>query len=772
MRRPILASILILALGGCARPPDLFVDANARAHVGMLAGTIGSRPVGSAANGRAREYLVDQLRQSGFHVRVQEADARRHELGQTARVANIIALLPGERSEAIGLLSHYDSSPHAPGASDAALGVGIALEAARVFASRPRRYWSLFVILTDGEESDLMGAAALVTDREVLDRLRAYINLEATGSAGTAILFETGPGNAWLVSPWSRRAPHPRGASYALEVYQRLPNDTDFSILKTRDIPGLNFAPVGDSYAYHTARDTPERLSRQTIVRTGENVVTIVNALQDVDITQRTAQAATFFDVGRTVAVAYRPGLERLLSAAALLLGLVAWWRFTADALRQDGVLRWLLTTIWSWAGGAAVFGAMAGATWLLRSAREVYHPWYARPGRLFVLLIVVGVTVGWSVVRIGQWLPQRAHPARHVSLAWSMALPAWIALAALSLWFAPSAAYMWVLPLLAAGVCLAPLPPRRDGFVRVASLLVLAVSATLWLPETHDLLRFVVAVFGRLPLVTPVFVYAALIALAGIMVVPPLVGVLAAARPLVRPWAFTSLLLIGIAIAAGASYRAPAYTAEMPLRRTVRAFQDGTAANAIWEVASTEPGLDLGAGAPSGWVPGTADDVAASIPILRSRQPFVFRAAGPALGPAPATIGAFTVQPVADGTQMRLAVVPAEAGVTIRFLLPPGLVPARSSLPGVLRHGRWTAAFVAPPMEGIAWEASFRGAVSEQQLRQSHVAVTSARLPGGAGWQQLPAWLPQDTVVWAAAATWVVPVATAPTIAPVPPLR
>ena len=106
-----------------------------------------------------------------------------------------------------------------------------------------------------------MGAAALVTDREVTSRLRAYINLESIGSSGTSILFETGPGNAWLVAPWARRAPHPRGGSYAIEVYRRLPNDTDFSILKTRDVPGLNFAAVGDSYAYHTARDTPERLA-------------------------------------------------------------------------------------------------------------------------------------------------------------------------------------------------------------------------------------------------------------------------------------------------------------------------------------------------------------------------------------------------------------------------------------------------------------------------------------------------------------------------------
>ena len=41
------------------------------------------------------------------------------------------------------------------------------------------------VLVTDGEEAGLMGAAALVTDREVTARLQAYINVEAIGSGGT-----------------------------------------------------------------------------------------------------------------------------------------------------------------------------------------------------------------------------------------------------------------------------------------------------------------------------------------------------------------------------------------------------------------------------------------------------------------------------------------------------------------------------------------------------------------------------------------------------------
>jgi hypothetical protein len=765
--------LLIFALSGaCSRPAPLFVEANATAHISMLAGTIGSRAVGTAANAMARDYVIDQLKQSGLEVRVQETDARRHELGRTAHVSNIIAVLPGQRPDAIGVVSHYDSSPDAPGATDDGLGVAVALEAARVLAAGAPRQWTVLFLITDGEEAGLMGAAGLVTDREVTDRLRAYINLESIGSAGTAVLFETGPGNGWLVGPWARSAPHPRGGSYGIEVYRRLPNDTDFSVLKTRDIPGLNFATVADSYAYHTARDTPERLARQSVRTTGENVVAIVSALQNADITQRATQGATFFDIGGTAALTYGPLMHAVVAAAALLFGVIAWVRVSGEAIGLNGPLRWILTMLWGWLGAAAAAASMAGVTWLLRSAREVYHPWYARPGRLFLLVMAAGLLGGWSMARLGRWLPQRAHPVRHPALVWSVALPAWILLAALSIWFAPSAAYLWSLPLCAAGL-LALLPPSSNTALRAASLLVLVISSTLWLRETRELLFFVVAVMGRLPIVTPVFVYAALLAAAGIMIVPPLVALLGSQRPLLRPWLVTTVLLLALSATAIAAYMAPAYTQEQPLRRHVRAVQDGDGASATWEVASVEPGLDLGPGSPAGWMPVTASTEAPriSVPWGRYPFPFVFRTAGPALGPAPATISAFTIKPLPEGSQISVSVQVTQPGVSASFILPAGVRPARSSLPGVVRLGRWTATFVAVPAEGLAWEASVRGAPPES-LAATRIAITSSRLPGGSGWQSLPVWLPQDSAVWSATATWILAAPVPPPIAPVPPLR
>jgi hypothetical protein len=331
------------------------------------------------------------------------------------------------------------------------------------------------------------------------------------------------------------------------------------------------------------------------------------------------------------------------------------------------------------------------------------------------------------------------------------------------------------VLPLLAAGLLLAIAPASSQAAVRAVSVVVFAVAAALWLPLTVDLLRFVVAIFGRLPVITPVFVYGAFIAAAGLALVPPFVAATVRARPLVHPAAMTALLLTAIAVTTGLAYVAPAYTFEQPLRRVVRAVQETPDGPASWEVASVEPGLDLGPGAPAGWAPaGTSPAGAApagSVPRPRLPYPFVFSLQGPPLGPPPVTLANAEIAPLAAGVELTINAIPQQAGLTISIALPPGVSPARANLPGVERLGRWTAAYAAVPPEGLRFRASFTR-LDAPQLRDTRLLVTSPRFPGGEGWQGLPGWLPQERTVWTTAAVWILdPLAAAP-IAPVPPLR
>ena len=767
---------LLPALTACGRNPGIFSEQNARAHVSMLAGTIGSRPVGSEANARARAYVIDQLKLYGYDVRVQETDARRPEIGRTAHVSNIIATLSGRRQEAIGLVSHYDSAPESPGAADDGLGVAVVLETARVLAAHTNRQWTIFVLVTDGEEANLMGAAALVTDRVIGSNLKAYINVEAAGSDGAAVLFQTGPGNGWLTSAWARRAPHPRGGSFGIEVYRRLPNDTDFTIFARENVPGLNFAAVDDGYSYHTARDEPDRLTSEALRMTGENTVAVATRLDALDITKRERWEATYFDIGRISALSYGMVVSWVIDASALLLGVIAWIRVMSAAMRVAGPLRWSVAAVWSLIGFAVVVSGMIAATWALRAAREVYHPWYAHPDRLFLLLVAIVLTAGWGMARIGALLPAPARGKRDPLITWSLALPIWIVLAAAATWFAPSAAYLWTVPLWVAGAGLiaatmmesripdhglrqaqaAPSLSRGGSRIpiEIASIVILAVTGSLWLRNTVDLLRFATAVFGRLPVIMPVYVFASIVAAGTIMVGPPIVAVVTRPVPMRRPALVTALCLMTIAIATAAAALAPAYTHERPLRRHVRALQEPDSATSVWEVASVEPGVDLGAEAPTGWTLQN-DAFPTTVPWGQFSHPFVFRTRAEALGPPPADVTGFTVTPAQGVVDVSVSVVPRHPAVVISFVLPSGLAPSRSSLPGAVRLRQWVATFIAPPPEGIAWRATF-AAADAPRLGDLRVIVTDSGFPGGIGWQRLPAWLPQDRAVWSATATWI----------------
>jgi hypothetical protein len=762
---PLVLTAVALA-SGCGRPAARFSVENARAHLDVLAGTIGSRAVGTPENARARTYIVDQLKLFGYDVRVQETDARRPEFGLTAHVSNIIAIKAGAERGALGLMSHYDSAPESPGGADDGIGVAVSLEAARVLAARPQPRHTIAVLFTDGEEAGLMGAAGLTTDRDLMDRLQAYVNLDMTGSNGTAMLFETGPQNPWIVGAWRASAPHPRGASFAYEIYRRLPNDTDFSVFKRFGIPGLNFAVIGDSYAYHTARDTAERIADLTLRTTGENTVDTMLALDARDLTRRTAGNPTFFDAGGTTAFSWGSTVAWLIAIVALACGTLAWVKVLSASIRLEGPGRWLFYVLWTVVGVALVGAALVGGTWALRETRTVYHPWYAHPLRFFLFLLCLGTLAGWVAARAGMWIPLRARGPRHPMLAWSVTLPVWILLAGLTASTAPSAGYLWTLPLLVAGVCLLAVPVQHPPIVRAVSVLVLAVTGTLWLRNTIELLLFAVALLGRLPIITPVYAYAVLMLGAAVMIVPPVIAAVAVVRPILRPSFITALLLAATAVTAVAAYRAPAYTPENPQRREARIFVESSGRTAVYEIGGQEPGLDLAPGAPAGWTR-VNDAPPSAIPVGRLSSPFVFRATASAPGPAPATLSAMAITPAPAGTDLSMTVVPKEPGLTVQFVLPDGMTPARSNLPGAIASGRWRAVFVAVPPEGVTWRASFSGR-PDPRLASAQAAVTSARFPGGSGWQSLPAWLPQEHAVWQVRVRWLLE----HPIAPVPPLR
>ena len=267
-------------------PADQFSAGRAKVHLQQIARE--PHPIGTAANDRVRDYLVEQLRSLGADVQVETTvgitDARRQIYAGTVR--NIFASIRGTaNSQAVMLTSHYDSVPEGPGAADAGSGVVAILETLRALRSSGPLKNDLLVLITDGEEQGLIGAAGFVRDHpELAARVGLVMNFEARGSSGPALLFETSDGNGWLTREFARAAPEPFASSLAYAVYKNLPNQTDMTVFKKAGFAGLNFAFNATVENYHTRLDTPENLDARSLQNLGTNALALTRHFGNLEL--------------------------------------------------------------------------------------------------------------------------------------------------------------------------------------------------------------------------------------------------------------------------------------------------------------------------------------------------------------------------------------------------------------------------------------------------------------------------------------------------------
>jgi len=315
-----------------AAPPNAFSAERAMADVAAIAKA--PHPTGSAQIARVRDHLLARMGELGLEISVRP-DEGFHLNGQDGRsltvasVQNLIGVLPGTERDlpAILVMSHYDSVPNSPGAADDAAGVAAALEMARALkASGPHRRDVIF-LFTDAEEPGLLGAEAFFARAPMLERVGLVVNLEARGDAGRAAMFQTGPGNGALIAVFARAAKGPSANSLASAVYERMPNDTDFTHAARRGLPGLNLAFIDDQLAYHTPLARPEHLERGSLQHVGDQALPTIRALADAAELPAKTQNAIYSDVLGLFMISYPPAVGWVLLGLAALLILFTAWR-------------------------------------------------------------------------------------------------------------------------------------------------------------------------------------------------------------------------------------------------------------------------------------------------------------------------------------------------------------------------------------------------------------------------------------------------------------
>ncbi len=559
-------------------PDSVFSSARAMVHLVEIAAE--ARPTGSPAHGQVREYLLDQLRALGHEPEVQTATSfvSGGFFTRAATVRNVLARVPGAEAGggAVLVTAHYDSREISRGAGDAGSGVVAILETVRALGEREPLRNDVIVLLTDAEELGLLGARAFVDEHPWLDDVVVLISIEMRGGGGPSMMFETGENNGWVIEALRQADPYPAANSIGYEIYQRMPNDTDFTPFKEAGKQGLNFAGVGRAHVYHQVYDSPANFSEATLQHHGEHALAMVTHFGNADLTTVNAPNVSYASFPAMGLVTYGTTWIWALGIAAVLLWLVAFVVAGRAGLRTGGVVGGLLVSL-------VYLGLIGAAAFYLYRWRSGAHV------ELGALHAGSFHAEGWYVLAI-------AAAALALALAVMSPFRRWLSAAELAL-----GALMVPVGLAGAATVMFPMAAMNLQWPAIAGCVAVLVVAGVQGRNPVGFLRWLGVVIAAIPVLvvlTPLtegvwaamglelaVVLAALMGLAFAMLVP----VLDAVREPNGWWApLAASLAAGVFLALGMSTATP--SAERPAPSTLVYALDHATGAAYW---GTDPSRD-----------------------------------------------------------------------------------------------------------------------------------------------------------------------------------
>lgn len=198
------------------------------------------------------------------------------------KIQNIVVRLEGDSPNALMINCHFDSVPGSPGAADDGANCAVMLELLSILSLKEaRNRHSIVFVFNGAEETGLRASHGFITQHKWASDVKTFINLEAAGSGGKETLFQTGPGNSWLLDHY-KAVSRPVAQAVGEEIFQSgiIPSDTDFRIFRDfGNLAGMDFAHVSKGYRYHTKFDSIDFLTQGVLQRTGENMLSLVLSL-------------------------------------------------------------------------------------------------------------------------------------------------------------------------------------------------------------------------------------------------------------------------------------------------------------------------------------------------------------------------------------------------------------------------------------------------------------------------------------------------------------
>ena len=428
----------------------------------------------------------------------------------------IVVDVPGKSERTMALMAHYDSATveadenghqhitdgTSLGAADDGYGVAAIVETLRALKAEGRQPEnSLKIVITDAEEIGLVGARnEMRHHRADYENVDLVLNLEARGTSGPALMFETSPNNSAVAGYFLSHVEQPATGSLLPSLYARMPNTTDMAALIPEGFTVLNIAAIGEAEHYHHATDAPRYVDHSTLQHYGDQVLGLTRAWAfDGQAPTLTAGGDLhFFQLWRGLTVRYPAAVGTGLGCLAVIAAI------GAVAVRARS-LRWkrVLGSVWGLTWRAAFASAVAGLVQLGAMAMKWAPESGLGPNPLLVgmfaggTLIGVGLTVHFVVRRWKEGLGQEAVAAVLLLLA-AVCVPLMVLVS--------GAAYVLVLPTLA--LALTTLAPRRVRPVvgALAAFVIVAIlaPAVLLIHEMLSLSAVWVTVFFAIVPVAP----------------------------------------------------------------------------------------------------------------------------------------------------------------------------------------------------------------------------------------------------------------------------
>jgi Zn-dependent M28 family amino/carboxypeptidase len=251
---------------------------------------LGPRPSGSTPLQRARECIVEQLSGAGAEIR-EDSFVAKTPVGEIP-MTNVIAVLRGESTTVLLLAGHYETARldgvRFVGADDGGSSAAFLLEMARVL-SQGRKKFTYWLVFFDGEEAlkewsatdSLYGSRHLadkLAGEGMLNKIKALILVDMVADSHLNVLRESNS-TAWLSDLVFEIA---RELGYA-ESFSggRYPVEDDHLPFLRKGVPAVDIIDLTPFKSYHhTAQDTIDRCSPQSLAVVGQVVMTTLRRLE------------------------------------------------------------------------------------------------------------------------------------------------------------------------------------------------------------------------------------------------------------------------------------------------------------------------------------------------------------------------------------------------------------------------------------------------------------------------------------------------------------